>query len=102
MIEISCLFGSILSSLEDEPTSGLDPISAASFDQLIKRLQKQLKITVVMITHDLDSLVQICDRVAVLVDHKVIVGTVAEIAAIDHPWIKDYFHGPRGERYFRH
>lgn len=85
----------------DEPTSGLDPISAASFDQLIKRLQEQLKMTVVMITHDLDSLVQICNRVAVLVDHQVISGTVAEVAAIDHPWIKDYFHGTRGERYFR-
>lgn len=85
----------------DEPTSGLDPISAASFDQLIKRLQQQLHITVVMVTHDLDSLVQICNRVAVLVDHKVISGTVAEVAAVDHPWIKDYFHGTRGERYFR-
>lgn len=85
----------------DEPTSGLDPISAASFDQLIKRLQEQLKMTVVMITHDLDSLVQICNRIAVLVDHKVMSGTVAEVAAIDHPWIKDYFHGTRGERYFR-
>lgn len=85
----------------DEPTSGLDPISAASFDQLIKRLQKQLKMTVVMVTHDLDSLVQICDRIAVLVDKKTIAGTVSEVAAIDHPWIKDYFHGTRGERYFR-
>lgn len=85
----------------DEPTSGLDPISAASFDQLIKRLQEQLKMTVVMVTHDLDSLVQICDRIAVLVDKKTITGTVAEVAAIDHPWIKDYFHGTRGERYFR-
>lgn len=85
----------------DEPTSGLDPISAASFDQLIKRLQKQLKMTVVMVTHDLDSLVQICDRIAVLVDKKTITGSVAEVAAIDHPWIKDYFHGTRGERYFR-
>lgn len=85
----------------DEPTSGLDPISAASFDQLIKKLQKQLKMTVVMVTHDLDSLVQICDRVAVLVEQKVMVGTVQEVANIDHPWIKDYFHGTRGERYFR-
>lgn len=84
----------------DEPTSGLDPISAASFDQLIKKLQQQLNMTVVMVTHDLDSLVQICNRVAVLVDHKVMAGTVAEVAAIDHPWIKGYFHGTRGERYF--
>lgn len=85
----------------DEPTSGLDPISAAAFDQLIKELQKELGITVVMITHDLDSLVQICNRVAVLVDQKILIGTVAEVAKIDHPWIKNYFHGSRGERYFR-
>ncbi|MBW8309610.1 MAG: ATP-binding cassette domain-containing protein [Candidatus Paracaedibacteraceae bacterium] len=85
----------------DEPTSGLDPISAAAFDKLIKDLQKNLNITVVMITHDLDSLVQICDRVAVLVDHRVLIGSVAEIVKIDHPWIKEYFHGSRGERYFR-
>ena len=85
----------------DEPTSGLDPISAAAFDKLIKELQKNLNITVVMITHDLDSLVQICDRIAVLVDHKVLIGSVAEIVKIDHPWIKEYFHGSRGERYFR-
>jgi phospholipid/cholesterol/gamma-HCH transport system ATP-binding protein len=85
----------------DEPTSGLDPISAAAFDKLIKELQKNLNITVVMITHDLDSLVQICDRIAVLVDHKVLIGSLAEIVKIDHPWIKDYFHGSRGERYFR-
>lgn len=85
----------------DEPTSGLDPISAAAFDQLIKGLQKQLGVTVVMVTHDLDSLVHICNRVAVLVDRKVIVGSVEEVAKIDHPWIKSYFQGTRGERYFR-
>lgn len=85
----------------DEPTSGLDPISAAAFDHLIRKLQKELKITVVMITHDLDSLVQICDRIAVLVDRKVFVGPLAEVVKIDHPWIKGYFHGSRGERYFR-
>lgn len=85
----------------DEPTSGLDPISAAKFDQLIKNLQKTLNITVVMITHDLDSLVQICGRIAVLVDHKVLIGSLAEIVKIDHPWIREYFHGTRGERYFR-
>jgi len=85
----------------DEPTSGLDPISAAAFDRLIRHLQKQLKITVVMITHDLDSLVQICDRIAVLVDKKVLIGSLDEIQKIEHPWIKDYFHGSRGERYFR-
>ncbi len=85
----------------DEPTSGLDPISAAAFDQLIKQLQQQLKITVVMVTHDLDSLVQICDRIAILVDKKVLIGPLDEIEKIDHPWIKDYFHGTRGERYFK-
>ena len=85
----------------DEPTSGLDPISAAAFDKLIRHLQKQLKITVVMITHDLDSLVQICDRIAVLVDQKVLIGPLDEIQKIDHPWIRDYFHGTRGERYFK-
>lgn len=85
----------------DEPTSGLDPISAAAFDALIKQLRQQLQMAVVMVTHDLDSLVQICNRIAVLVDKQVIVGTVKEVAAVDHPWIKDYFHGSRGERYFR-
>ncbi len=85
----------------DEPTSGLDPISAAGFDQLVRRLQKELGMTVVMVTHDLDSLVQICDRIAVLVDHKVITGTVNEVAKNPHPWIREYFHGTRGERYFR-
>lgn len=85
----------------DEPTSGLDPISAAAFDQLIRDLQQQLGITVIMITHDLDSLVQICDRVGVLVDQQVLTGSLAQIIKIDHPWIKDYFHGTRGERYFQ-
>lgn len=85
----------------DEPTSGLDPIGAGAFDQLIRQLQKELGITVVMITHDLDSLIQICDRIAVLVDHRVMVGTVAEVAQLKHPWIQEYFHGSRGERYFK-
>jgi phospholipid/cholesterol/gamma-HCH transport system ATP-binding protein len=85
----------------DEPTSGLDPISAAGFDQLVRQLQKQLGMTVVMITHDLDSLVQICDRIAVLIDQHVITGTVNEIANTPHPWIQEYFHGTRGERYFK-
>ncbi len=85
----------------DEPTSGLDPIGAGAFDQLILQLQRELGITVVMITHDLDSLIQICDRVAVLVDHHVIVGTVPQIAQTEHPWIQEYFHGSRGERYFQ-
>ncbi|WP_174296431.1 ABC transporter ATP-binding protein [Sphingomonas bacterium] len=81
----------------DEPTAGLDPIGAAAFDDLTKSLQKTLGLTVFLITHDLDSLYAICDRVAVLADHKVIaVGTIPELLALDHPWIQQYFRGPRG------
>ncbi|HWA51245.1 MAG TPA: ABC transporter ATP-binding protein [Dongiaceae bacterium] len=79
----------------DEPTAGLDPIGAADFDQLIRSLQQSLGLTVVMITHDLDSLVTICDRIAVLVDKKVKVGTLDELMRDTHPWIQNYFHGPR-------
>jgi phospholipid/cholesterol/gamma-HCH transport system ATP-binding protein len=81
----------------DEPTAGLDPISAAAFDELIKSLQQRLDLTVFLITHDLDTLYAICDRVAVLADGKVIaVGTIPELLALDHPWIQEYFRGPRG------
>ncbi|WP_156679402.1 ABC transporter ATP-binding protein [Sphingomonas profundi] len=81
----------------DEPTAGLDPIGAAAFDELIKSLQKTLGLTVFLITHDLDTLYAICDRVAVLADRKVIaVGTIEELLALDHPWIQEYFNGPRG------
>ena len=81
----------------DEPTSGLDPIAAAGFDELIRSLQQRLDLTVFLITHDLDSLHAICDRVAVLADRKVIaVGTIPELLALDHPWIQEYFNGPRG------
>jgi phospholipid/cholesterol/gamma-HCH transport system ATP-binding protein len=81
----------------DEPTAGLDPIGAAAFDELTKSLQKTLGLTVFLITHDLDSLYAICDRVAVLADKKVIaVGTIDELLALDHPWIEEYFKGPRG------
>ena len=81
----------------DEPTAGLDPIGAAAFDDLTKSLQKTLGLTVFLITHDLDSLYAICDRVAVLADKKVIaVGTIDELLALDHPWIQEYFKGPRG------
>jgi phospholipid/cholesterol/gamma-HCH transport system ATP-binding protein len=81
----------------DEPTAGLDPIAAASFDELILSLQKKLDLTVFLITHDLDTLYAICDRVAVLADKKVIaVGTIPELLALDHPWIQEYFNGPRG------
>lgn len=79
----------------DEPTAGLDPIGAAAFDDLIGDLQKTLGLTVVMVTHDLDSLHAICDRVAVLVDKHAIVGSIQELAENPHPWIHDYFHGPR-------
>ncbi len=79
----------------DEPTAGLDPIGAADFDQLIRSLQESLGLTVVMITRDLDSLVTICDRIAVLVDKKVKVGTLDELMRDPHPWIQSYFHGPR-------
>ncbi|GHH20797.1 ABC transporter ATP-binding protein [Sphingomonas glacialis] len=81
----------------DEPTAGLDPIGAAAFDELIASLQKTLGLTVFLITHDLDTLYAICDRVAVLADKKVIaVGTIDELLALDHPWIQEYFKGPRG------
>jgi phospholipid/cholesterol/gamma-HCH transport system ATP-binding protein len=80
----------------DEPTAGLDPIAAAAFDQLIKDLQASLGLTVFLVTHDLDSLFAICDRVAVLVDKKIRVGTLEQHLQDDHPWIHDYFHGPRG------
>ena len=81
----------------DEPTAGLDPIGAAGFDELIAQLQKRLELTVFLITHDLDTLYAICDRVAVIADRKVIaVGTIPELLALDHPWIQEYFNGPRG------
>lgn len=81
----------------DEPTAGLDPIGAAAFDQLIKDLRDALGLTVFLITHDLDTLYAICDRVAVLADRKVIaVGTIPELLALDHEWIQEYFKGPRG------
>ncbi|MGP1395343.1 MAG: ABC transporter ATP-binding protein [Inquilinaceae bacterium] len=80
----------------DEPTAGLDPIGAAAFDQLIANLQQSLNLTVFMVTHDLDSLGAICDRIAVLIDKRVIVDTMDKLMTLDHPWIRDYFHGPRG------
>jgi phospholipid/cholesterol/gamma-HCH transport system ATP-binding protein len=80
----------------DEPTAGLDPISAADFDTLIGDLQRSLSLTVFMVTHDLDSLYAICDRIAVLVDNRARVGTLEEHLRDPHPWIHAYFHGPRG------
>jgi len=80
----------------DEPTAGLDPIGAAAFDDLIRQLQKTLGLTVFMVTHDLDSLHAICDRVAVLAEKKVLVtGTIKDMLEVDHPWVHEYFHGPR-------
>jgi phospholipid/cholesterol/gamma-HCH transport system ATP-binding protein len=79
----------------DEPTAGLDPISAAEFDELLLYLQRGLDLTVVMITHDLDTLLATCDRIAVLVDRKIVVDTLDGIMSNPHPWIQEYFHGPR-------
>lgn len=79
----------------DEPTAGLDPIGAAAFDRLILDLQQSLGLTVFMVTHDLDSLAAICDRIAVLVDKQIRIGTMADLMDDDHPWIHAYFHGPR-------
>ncbi|GHA85538.1 ABC transporter ATP-binding protein [Lysobacter bugurensis] len=80
----------------DEPTAGLDPIGAAAFDRLIRTLQQALGLTVFLITHDLDTLYAICDRVAVLADRRVVANApIAEIEALDHPWVREYFHGPR-------
>jgi phospholipid/cholesterol/gamma-HCH transport system ATP-binding protein len=81
----------------DEPTAGLDPIGAAAFDEQTLELQQTLGLTVFLITHDLDTLHAICDRVAVIADHHVIaVGTIPELLALDHPWIQEYFNGARG------
>jgi phospholipid/cholesterol/gamma-HCH transport system ATP-binding protein len=83
----------------DEPTSGLDPIGAAEFDGLIGTLQKTLGLTVFMVTHDLDSLYAICDRVAALADRKVIAaGTIEDMLKATHPWLTAYFGGTRGQR----
>ena len=79
----------------DEPTAGLDPISATEFDQLITYLHDNLDLTIVMITHDLDSLFTICDRVAVLVNRGVIVDTLQNIVHNKEPWIEEYFNDPR-------
>jgi phospholipid/cholesterol/gamma-HCH transport system ATP-binding protein len=81
----------------DEPTAGLDPIGAAAFDQLTVELRDRLGLTVFLITHDLDTLYTICDRVAVLAEGRVVaVGTIPELLALDHEWIQEYFRGPRG------
>lgn len=80
----------------DEPTSGLDPIGAAAFDELIANMRDTLGLTVYMVTHDLDSLFSVCDRIAVLGDRKVILeGPISTMLASEHPWVKQYFRGPR-------
>ena len=81
----------------DEPTAGLDPIGAAAFDQLILTLQQALGFTVFLITHDLDTLYAICNRIAVLADKRVLINApIAQVERFDHPWVQEYFHGPRG------
>ena len=80
----------------DEPTAGLDPIGAAHYDELVKGLNKSLGVTILMVTHDLDSLYAACDRIAVLLDKRVVAGTIDELLAYDHPWVQEYFRGPRG------
>lgn len=81
----------------DEPTAGLDPIGAAAFDQLIRTLRDALGLSVFLVTHDLDTLYTLCDRVAVLSQKRVLVADALDVvAATDDPWIQDYFHGPRG------
>ncbi len=80
----------------DEPTSGLDPIAAGDFDTLIRTLQQTLGLTVFMVTHDLDSLYAVCDRIAALADGKVVAeGSMATMLACEHPWVKSYFQGKR-------
>jgi phospholipid/cholesterol/gamma-HCH transport system ATP-binding protein len=79
----------------DEPTSGLDPIGAAAFDDLLHELHRRLRLTVVMITHDLDSIFRNCNRVGVIVDRRMEVDTLARIVDHPNPWIQAYFHGER-------
>jgi phospholipid/cholesterol/gamma-HCH transport system ATP-binding protein len=80
----------------DEPTAGLDPISANQFDELIKQLQKTLGLTVFLVTHDIDTLRAVTDRIAVLVNKKLVIGTMDELRKNKDPWIQDYFSGVRG------
>jgi len=81
----------------DEPTAGLDPIGAAAFDELIRDLSESLELTLFMITHDLDTLYAVTDRVAVIADkHVVATAPLAELERSEHPWIREYFLGPRG------
>ena len=80
----------------DEPTAGLDPIGASAFDQLIRGLSHSMGLTVFLVTHDLDTLHATCDRIAVLAERKVLVtGTMTDMLEVEHPWVHEYFHGPR-------
>jgi phospholipid/cholesterol/gamma-HCH transport system ATP-binding protein len=81
----------------DEPTSDLDPITASGIDALIGQLNQGLGITIVIVTHDLTTLIDVCDRIAVLVDHKITVGTVDKLSRSHDPWIRDFLHGPRAQ-----
>ena len=85
----------------DEPTAGLDPIGAAAFDTLIRNLSQSLGLTVFLVTHDLDTLYAICDRIAVLSERRVLVtGSLADMLEVDDPWVREYFHGPRARAAF--
>jgi phospholipid/cholesterol/gamma-HCH transport system ATP-binding protein len=83
----------------DEPTAGLDPISAAAFDELLMDLRQQLGLTVIMITHDLDTIFRTCNRVGVIIDRKMTSDTLERITRNPHPWIQAYFHGERAQRF---
>jgi len=83
----------------DEPTAGLDPISAAAFDELLMDLRQQLGLTVIMITHDLDTIFRTCNRVGVIIDRKMTSDTLEGITRNPHPWIQSYFHGERALRF---
>jgi len=85
----------------DEPTAGLDPIGASAFDALISQMRQTLDLTVFLVTHDLDTLHAVCDRVAVLAEgHVIAIGTIADMLKFDHPWVQEYFNGPRGRAAF--
>jgi phospholipid/cholesterol/gamma-HCH transport system ATP-binding protein len=86
----------------DEPTAGLDPISAAAFDELLMDLREQLGLTVIMITHDLDTIFRTCNRVGVIIDRKMTSDTLEGITRNPHPWIQSYFHGERATRFVSH
>jgi len=81
----------------DEPTSDLDPVAASGIDALVKQLNESLRVTFVIVTHDLITLLTVCDRIAVLVDHKVTVGTADKLVKSEHPKIREFFHGPRAD-----